>query len=161
MFNELILLVHILFIIVMAAISLRLGKEALVTFTVITILLANLFVLKQTTLFLFEATTADALAVGSMLGFNLIQEFYSRTLARQTIFITFIMLAMYVVLTQFQLWYVPSIIDQTHEHFRALFDLMPCLVGGSIVTWTAAQCIDWIIFGILQRFWRVPFFSDT
>src|SRR5262245_50946995 len=114
MINELILLGHIIFICGAALVSLWLGKEALVAFTVITILLGNLFVLKQTTLFTLDATTADTLAVGSMLGFNLLQEFYSRSLARRTIIITFVMLVMYMILAQFQLLYVPSSIDQTH-----------------------------------------------
>ncbi len=153
MVNELILVGHILFIAFMAFVSLRLGKEALVTFTVITILLANLFVLKQTTLFALEATTADALAVGSMLGFNLLQEFYSRLLARQTIIITFVMLAMYIVLAKFQLLYAPSAIDQTHEHFSSLLSVMPMLVGGSMISWALSQCIDFMTFGALQRLW--------
>ncbi len=155
MVNELILLGHILFICFMALLSLRMGKEALVVFTVVTILLANLFVLKQTVLFMLAATTADALAVGSMIGFNLIQEFYGRILARQTMIITFSMLAMYMILSQFHLLYVPSVLDETQEHFEALLTVMPLLVGGSMVSWACAQCIDFITFGILQRMWQV------
>jgi uncharacterized integral membrane protein (TIGR00697 family) len=157
MINELILLGNILFLSFMAVVSLRLGKEALVSFTVITILLANLFVLKQTTLFTLQATSADALAVGSMLGFNLLQEFYSRLLAQRTIIITFIMLAMYIVLAKFQLLYIPSALDQTHHHFHSLLAVMPLLVGGSMVSWALAQCIDFIIFGVLQRIWLTRF----
>lgn len=157
MVNELLLLGHIAFICGMAYISLQLGKEALVAFTVITILLANLFVLKQTTLFTLEATTADALAVGSMLGFNLLQEFYSRLLARHTITITFVMLAMYMVLAKFQLLYVPSAVDQTHVQFHALLAVMPMLIGGSMVSWALSQCIDFIAFGALQRIWPMRF----
>lgn len=157
MLNELVLIGHILFIAAMALISLRLGKEALVAFTVITIMLANLFVLKQTVLFTLDATTGDALAVGSMLGFNLLQEYHGRIIARRTIVITFVMLAMYLLLTKFQLWYVPSIIDQTHAHFHELLAVMPLLVGGSIISWVLAQCVDFITFGILQRLWHIRF----
>lgn len=157
MINELVLLGHILFISCMALVSLRLGKEALVAFTVITILLGNFFVLKQTVLFSLDATTADALAVGSMLGFNLLQEYHSRLLARHTIIITFVMLAMYMILTKFQLLYIPSSIDQTDEHFHRLLAVMPLLVGGSILSWTLAQCVDFVLLGILQRLWQVRF----
>jgi uncharacterized integral membrane protein (TIGR00697 family) len=153
MMNELVLLGHIIFISCMAIISLRISKEALVAFTVITIMLANLFVLQQTTLFSLQATSADALAVGSMLGFNLLQEFYDRRLAKQTIIITFIMLAMYVGLAHFHLLYTPSLIDHSYDHFKALLSITPWLVGGSIISWILAQCIDFIIFGILQRIW--------
>ncbi len=157
MINEVILVGHILFLAFMALVSLRLGKEALVTFTVITIVMANLFVLKQTTLFTLQATTTDALAVGSMLGFNLLQEFYSRLLARRTIITTFIMLAMYIVLAKIQLLYQPSAIDQTHHHFSALLGVMPILIGGSMVSWALAQCVDFLMFGILQRLWHLRF----
>jgi uncharacterized integral membrane protein (TIGR00697 family) len=153
MFNELILLGQIAFVSLMAIVSLRISKEALVTFSVISIMLGNFFVLKQTTLFSLDATCADALAVGSMLGFNLLQEFYDRFIARQTILITFVMLAMYAILAQFHLLYVPSLIDQSQTHFKALLAVAPWLVGGSMITWTLAQCVDFILFGILQRIW--------
>ena len=137
----------------MALLSLRLGKEALVAFTVIAIMLANLFVLKQTTLFTFAATSADALAIGSLLGFNLLQEFYSRALARTTIITTFIMLAMYAILTRVHLMYVPSAVDTTHESFSALLTLAPWLVAGSVIIWTISLGVDFILFGTLQRLW--------
>ena len=154
MINELWLLAHVIFIGFMAGISLRLGKEALVAFTVIMIILANFFVLKQTMFFGLHATTADALAIGSMLGFNLIQEFYSRALARKTIAITFVFLAMYAFLSQFHLGYMPSAVDTSHTAFTLLLGMVPWLVGGSIIIWALSQGIDFVIFGLLQRLWQ-------
>ena len=85
MINELVLLFQIIVISVTAVVALRLGREALVAFTILQMILANLFVMKQTMLFGLNATSADAFAVGSLLGFNLIQEFFDRELAKKTI----------------------------------------------------------------------------
>lgn len=153
MFNELLLFGHILFLSFAAGLCLRLGKEALVAYTVIAIMLANVFVIKQTMLFSFAATSADALAIGSLLGFNLLQEFYSKRLAQKTIFTTFVLLAMYAVLTRFHLLYEPSSIDITHDAFVQLFSMAPWLIGGSIAIWSLSLSVDYLIFGLLQQLW--------
>ena len=153
MMNELILFFQIGIISLFLIIALRLGKEALVTFTVLQMVLANLFVLKQTTLFGLQATSADALAVGSFLGFNLLQEFFSRQLAKKTIAITFVFLIFYALMSRVHLLYMPSGIDTTHEHFVSLLSVVPWLVIGSMVVYVMAQCLDYILYGVLKRIW--------
>lgn len=157
MFNELLLLAHILFLSVMAGISLRLGKEALVAFTVIMIMLANVFVMKQITLFSFAATAADALAIGSLLGFNLLQEFFGKRLAQKTILTTFVLLMMYAGLTIFHLQYEPSMIDITQANFLALFSIAPWLIAGSIAIWSFSLSMDFILYAGLQKIWPERF----
>lgn len=152
MVNELILLFQIVIIACAAAISVRLGREALVAFTVLQIVLANLFVLKQTTLFGLHATTADAFAVGSLLGFNLIQEFFDRKLAQQTIITTFVLLGFYALVSRTHLLYSPSELDMSHPHFMAIVSVMPWLVVASMLVYLLAQIIDFVLYGLLQRF---------
>ena len=150
---------HIMFISFIVSLLAWFSKEALIAFTALMMVLANIFVLKQTILFGLQATSADALAVGSFLGFNLLQEWYGSSISRTTIAITFILLFTYAVLTQFHLLYQPSLIDQTHYHFTMLLSSAPWLVGGSILIWTLSQIIDYMLFGMLKTLCNHRFFT--
>ncbi len=154
MINELTLLFQICAISVTSVVALSLGKEALVAFTVLQIVLANLFVIKQTTLFGLHATTADAFAVGALLGFNLLQEFFDRTIAKKTIIITFVMLIFYAVAARSQLIYIPSEFDSSHAYFMPILSIAPWLVGASMVVHMIAQIIDFFVYGALQKLFK-------
>lgn len=154
MMNELVLLFQIVVIACTAAIAVRLGREALVAFTVLQMVLANLFVLKQTTLFGLHATSADAFAVGSLLGFNLIQEFFDRELAKKTIVTTFVLLGFYAIVARSHLVYIPSAADTSHQYFMPILSVMPWLVLASMVVYMIAQIIDFVIYGALQKIFR-------
>lgn len=153
MINELILLGNILIISLFAVAALRLGQSILVTFVALTLVLANLFVIKQTIFFGLNATTADALAVGSMLGLNLLQEFFSRDAGKQAIIATFFSLVFYAIVSQIHLLYIPSPVDVSHPHFEPILKFAPWLVVGSFVVYLFAQVLDFIIYGALQRLW--------
>ncbi len=153
-FNELVLLFQIVVIACTAAIAVRLGREALVTFTVVQMVLANLFVIKQTMLFGLNATSADAFAVGSLLGFNLIQEFFDRELAKKTIITMFVLLGFYAIMARLHLVYTPSEVDASHRYFVPILSVVPWLVVASMVVHMIAQIIDFVIYGALQKILR-------
>ncbi len=153
-FNELVLLFQIVVIAITAAIAVRLGREALVTFTVVQMVLANLFVIKQTMLFGLNATSADAFAVGSLLGFNLIQEFFDRELAKKTIITMFVLLGFYAIMARSHLVYIPSEVDASHRYFVPILSVVPWLVVASMVVHMIAQIIDFVIYGALQKILR-------
>jgi uncharacterized integral membrane protein (TIGR00697 family) len=157
MINELLLLVNILLVSGAAILALWLGEQALITFVSLTMVLANLFVVKQTTFFGLNATTADALAVGSMLGLNLLQEFMGQRSAKLSIGITFFALIFYAISAQIQLWYIPSSMDSSHANFESVLSYAPGLVIGSFVIYLLAQIMDLIIYGILNRAWNKRF----
>ncbi len=153
MMNELVLLLQIGVISITAFAALRLGQNALVAFSVLQMVLANLFVLKQTSLFGMHATSADAFVVGSLLGFNLLQECYGKAVAKKMIVTTFVLLVFYAVSSYIHLLFVPSGLDSTQVHFSALLGTAPWLVGGSIVIFMIAQIVDFLMYGFLQRVW--------
>ncbi len=157
MINELILLFHILLISAAAGISLLLGQEALVAFVTVQIILANLFVIKQTTIFGFNATTADAYAIGAMIGFNLMQEFYGRALARKTVAITFFLSLFYAIASHIHLAYIPNSCDTSHEFFKSILCNAPHIVIASVVVFAICQVIDLIVYGFLKRVWHRRF----
>src|ERR1700692_1102877 len=103
MHNELIFIAHSLIISAFALFSLKLGKEALIGFISVACILANLFVIKQTTLCTLTATCSDAFSIGAVLGLNLLQEYYGREIGRKAIWISFFLLVFYAIVSQIHL----------------------------------------------------------
>ena len=89
MINELIFIFHCLIIASSSLFALFLGSYGLVAFICIQCILANLFVIKQITLFGYTATCSDAFTVGATLGLNLLQEYFGKNITKKTIWINF------------------------------------------------------------------------
>lgn len=149
--NEIIFLVHSLVVAVGALGSLWLGQGALVAFMCIQCLLANIFVIKQTTLFGFLATCADPYTIGATLSLNLLQEYYGKSSARQAIWTNFYLLILFVILGQINLGYVPHAVDETQVHFAAIFALAPRIVTASFVVFLFVQFLDYYLYGFFKK----------
>jgi hypothetical protein len=149
--NEFLFLIYILIVTGAALTALRMGKEALVALISLQWVLANLFVTKQITLFGFNATSADALAVGATLGLNLLQEYYGKKIAQKTIIISFGATIFYTILSFMQVLYCPSSADTAHAHFCALLTPMPRIVLASVFTYLLVQQLDYRLYGYLKR----------
>lgn len=155
--NELIFILHTLFIGLTALGALALGRSALVAFVSIQCILANLFVLKQTTLFGLNATCADAFTIGATIGLNLLQEYFGKGIAKTTIAINFFFLVFYAVISQIHVWYIPSTFDTMQEHFSPLLGFMPRIVIASFTVYLIAQIVDYLLYGWLKNNWTSRF----
>jgi uncharacterized integral membrane protein (TIGR00697 family) len=153
MINELILLTQIGIISITAFIALRLGRGALVAFSVLQMIIANLFVLKQTTLFGLNATCADAFVIGSLLGFNLLREEYGKSVAKRMISTTFVCMIFFAIVSRVHLLFEPSSVDTMQSHFDALLNTAPWIVVGSILIFSLTQIIDFMIYSFLTPMW--------
>ena len=149
--NELIFALHTIIIATFALGSLALGSSALVAFVCIQCMLANLFVVKQITLFGFTATCADAFTVGATIGLNLLQEYFGKEIAKKTIWINFFLLIFYAITSQIHLIYVPHTADLMHLHFMPLLSFMPRIVVASFSVYLISQMADYYLYGILKK----------
>lgn len=149
--NEIILLIYILLISSGAALALAFGAEALVAFAAIQTVLMNFFVVKQIDLFSFSVTAADALAIGSTLCLNLIQEYISRDTAKKAIWICFIASAFASLCGYLHLLYIPIPSDSTHEHFEALLQPIPRIVLASFISYIISQHLEWRLYGYFKQ----------
>lgn len=150
-FNELIFLLQTCCISLTALGALYLGREALVSFICLVCILANVFVLKQTTLFGLTATCADAFTIGATLGLNLLQEYYGKAITRHTIWINFFFLLFYAVTTQIHLAYVPHALDTAHPAFATILYSAPRIVIASFSVYLIAQTVDYYVYGFLKH----------
>lgn len=151
MFNELIFIAHSLIISIFALIALRLGKEALIGFISVTCILANLFVIKQTTLCTLTATCSDAYSIGAVLGLNLLQEYYGRDMGKKAIWISFFLLIFYGIVTQIHLAYIPSNCDIIQHSYAAILEMMPRIIIASFSVYLLVQNIDSILYAWLKQ----------
>ena len=125
--NSIILVLHVTSVCVLTLFALRFGKELMIAWLSLLAVAMNLFVLKQITLFGLCVTSSDALAVGYLLGLNLIQEFFGGKTARKTVWISLFISASFVLLSQIHLAYTPN-------HYDLLIPILdffspPCLAS--------------------------------
>lgn len=149
--NECIFLVHLALASLFVWPFLKLNKEGLTCWIGLQSVLANLFVLKQITLFGFTVTCSDVYAVGCALGLNLLQEYYGKEAAKRAIWISFFLLVFFVVMSWMQLLYVPSDLDYAHPAYNILLQSTPRLVAASIGTFFVVQWVDLQFFNFLKR----------
>jgi queuosine precursor transporter len=147
--NEFIFICYVLAVSSSSLLALRMGKEALIALICVQCVLVNLFVIKEITLFGLTATASDALAVGTSLALNMVQEYHQRALAQKTIWISFLCSLFYVIMTFFHLAYTPASTDTSSYHFQALLSPMPRIVIASLLVYLLVQHADCRLYGYL------------
>ncbi len=151
MINELIFLLYVFCIAVCSLMALYFSSETLIAFICLSAVLANLFVSKSITLFGLTATASDALAVGASLSLNLLQEYYGRSKAQQTVYISFFCLIVYTIVSYLHLTYVPSPVDTQQVHFYAILSFMPRITIASLISYFIVQNIDCRLYAKLSQ----------
>jgi uncharacterized integral membrane protein (TIGR00697 family) len=149
--NEFLFLIQILLIMGFALGALKLGKSALTAWVTIQALIANLFVLKQIHLLGFNVTASDAFAIGSLLGLNFLQEFFSREEAQKATWICFFFLIFFTFVSQIHLLYQPSPDDRTQPAFLTLLSSSPRLLLASMSVFFVVQQVDIRFFTFLKQ----------
>lgn len=151
MFNELIFFIHVILIAALCLVALALGPHALITVIALQGILSNLFVTKQITLLGLSVTCSDAFAVGSILGLNLLQEYYGKAITKKAVVASFFSLISYLILSQIHLIYLPNQFDTMQQHFWQILHLMPRITIASVFVYLIAQTFDVMFFGLLKR----------
>lgn len=149
--NLILILFHIFAIVAATLLFLRLGKEALIAWSAFLIVIANLFVHKQITLFGLDITCSDAIAVGYLLTTNLIQEFFGKTLAKKSITIALVISSAFMLFSWVQLLYRPSVHDTTHLHFSIILAPVTRITIASMISFFIVQYLDLTFFNFLKK----------
>lgn len=149
--NELLFFTQTFLIIAFAFGAFKLGKAALTAWIAIQALIANLFVLKQISLFGFHVTASDAFAIGSLLGLNFLQEFFDKKEAQKATWICFFFMLFFVLVSQLHLLYSPSPYDTSQVAFRTILSPSPRLLLASMAVFFVVQQIDILFFAFLKN----------
>lgn len=151
MINELIFIAQVILMTLFTLGALHFGSQALVALISVYIILANLFVTKQITLFGFDATASDTFTIGATLALNLLQEFWGSKISNKAIWISFFCLVFYTLVSQLHLWYIPNMYDIQQGHFYAILEMMPRITIASMFVYLVVQHIDRALYGYMQK----------
>lgn len=149
--NFLILMIQIAIITGLSLLFLRLGEKALNAWLCVLAVLMNVFVLKQINVFKLDVTATDAIAVGYMLGLNLIREYFGAHSARTHVFISILVSFGFLALSFTHLLYIPNGFDTAQSHYEFLLKPMPRLIFASIFSFALIQVVDLAFFGYLRE----------
>lgn len=149
--NEILFFIQTLIIVGFALAALRLGQGALTAWVAIQAIIANLFVLKQITLFGFDVTASDAFAIGSLLGLNLLQEYFGKEEAQKATWVCFFFMAFFTLVSQLHLLYHPSPYDTTQSSFLTILAPSPRLLMASMTVFFIVQQVDIRFFVFIKN----------
>ncbi|OGN60105.1 MAG: hypothetical protein A3F40_02335 [Chlamydiae bacterium RIFCSPHIGHO2_12_FULL_27_8] len=149
--NELIFLLHVCIVIIFLLFALKLGKNYLLALAVLQGILANIFVIKQITLFTKTVTTVDVFIIGTVFAQNLIQEYFGKENALKTIKISFFSMIFFLVMSKIHMLYTPSRVDFSNEAFKIIFSSSTRIFLSSIFVFFICLKLDVYIFGFLQK----------
>lgn len=160
--NEIIFFIQTLIIFAFAIGAWKLGKEALTAWVTIQAIVANLFVVKQITLFGFNVTPSDAYMIGSLVGLNFLQEFYDKESAQKATWICFFSMTFFVIVSQVHLFFGPSAFDTSQASFERILAPAFRLTIASMSVFFVVQQIDIRFFSFLKsRFPELSFASRS
>src|SRR3989338_7341718 len=134
--------------------AVRLGQGALQTVVVLQIALANLFVVKQMSLFGFSVTCSDVYAVGAMLGLNLLQEYWGKGAARRCVKISFLGLFFVTAMSSPHLLYRPLGGEEIQEAFSLIFSSTQRIFLASMSVYYLVQKLAVALFGWMKQRWE-------
>lgn len=155
--NEILFFSHLFIVMLFVLISLKLGKETIITSIAMQAILANLFVIKQISWFGWEITCSDVFAIGSIFSLNLLREYFGLELAKKAIWISLFTMIFFTLMSQIHLFYLPSAFDTTHSAFLQILTPIPRLLFASLATFMIIQQLDIRLFGFLKKHLSIPF----
>jgi uncharacterized integral membrane protein (TIGR00697 family) len=115
------------------------------------IVLANIFVVKQITLFGVAATGGNSLYGAIFLATDLLNEYWGEKEARRAVWFGWASAFMFLVATQAFLVFNPSDVDFAHDAMAGLFSLTPRIVVASLIAYLVSQTHDVISYQMWKR----------
>lgn len=158
MFNLALLFFSSGFVVLFARYCSKYGKEALIAWIALQSVLANIFVLKQINLVGLNATASEVFAIGSIIGLNFLQTQYGVKAARQAVWIAFMCMFFFCVMSQVHLLYIPSDpLDTRHHAYSQLLSSAPRILFASLSVYFFIQHLTVALFSYCKkRFARMP-----
>ena len=154
MFNEFIFAIHATVVAGGALLALIFGRDALIALISLYVVVSNLFVTKQITLFGFDTISTDVFTIGAVFGLNLLQEHFGKSSAQRAIAISFALSILYIGLAQLHVAYLPNQFDTMHPHFAVILTPMLRIMLASVVAYLISQVFDTQFYGFLKRITR-------
>ncbi|HIA29350.1 MAG TPA: VUT family protein [Candidatus Marinimicrobia bacterium] len=153
MSNELLFIIQTIIGLAFTLVAFSMGRNWLYGYIAVCIVLANIFVTKQITLFGIPATGGNVLYGSIFLATDLLSEHFGKREARQAILLGFGAALFYLIMSQFILKFSPSPDDWgAAEGMATIFDFAPAIVLASLMAYLILQFHDiWAFHWIREK----------
>lgn len=143
MSNELLWLLFLLLDLSLVIIVYKIfGKNGLYAIISMSIILANLQVMKIIDFFGFSVTLGNVLYGSIFLATDILSEFHGKKEAKKAVFIGFAVMIISTLYFQLTLLFQPSADDFVHNHFTTIFSFLPRIVIASLTAYLISQLHD-------------------
>jgi len=129
------------------------GKTGLFVWIPVSVILANIEVLKTVEIFGFTNTLGNIIYATSFLVTDILSENYSKKEASRAVLAGFLSLAAMTVLMNAAILFIPAESDFAHENLKAIFSIMPRIAIASLTAFLLSEYHDiWA-----YSFWKKQF----
>ena len=142
MTNEILFILWTIIVVSVVLAAFRTGKAALYGVIGVYIVLANIFVAKQITLFGLAATGGNSLYGAIFLATDLLNEYWGKREARRAVLFGWCCAFFFLVSTRAFLSFGPSGDDFVDPAMRTMFSLTPRIVIASLIAYIVSQTHD-------------------
>lgn len=118
------------------------GKSGLYLWCGLSVVIANIQVLKTVELFGMVSTLGNIVYASSFLATDILSEIYGRRAAIKGVAVGFFSLVVMTLLMQLSLWFAPHESDFAQPALETLFALLPRIAGASLLAYLVSQTHD-------------------
>lgn len=152
MSNELLFLFQTIIGLAFTLAAFSMGRNWLYGYIAVCIVLANIFVTKQITLFGIPATGGNVVYGSIFLATDLLAEHYGKKEARRAVLLGFGAALFYLIMSQFILRFSASSDDWgAAEGMAAIFDFAPAIILASLISYLISQFHDIWAFHLIRK----------
>jgi queuosine precursor transporter len=132
------------------------GKLGLYIWIAVSVIIANIQVLKTIEIFSFTTTLGNIIYASSFLATDILSEKCGKKAARKGVFVGFFSLITMTLFMNAALLFRPAPEDFAHTALLSIFGMMPRIAGASLAAYLLSQLHDvWA-----YQFWKKKFPSD-
>lgn len=128
-----------------------LGKEGLIGWMGVASILANLLLIKNVNLLGISATLGNVLFASNFLATDMLTENYGYKEAKKGVKFAIMAIAIFMIVTQVALLYIPNSEDVAQSSFELLFGFVPRISLASISMFALSNIIDIRLYEYLRK----------
>ena len=127
------------------------GKQGLIAWVAIGIIIANIQVIKTVDIFGISATLGNVMFASIYLATDILNDIYGRKVAKRAVWLGFSSTLVMIIVMQMSLHFIPAPEDISQKALSTIFDLVPRIALGSIIAYIIGQHVDVFIFSMIKK----------
>ncbi|QFP42243.1 queuosine precursor transporter [Borrelia miyamotoi] len=127
------------------------GRKGLFAWVTSSVIIANIQVLKQITIFGFNTTLGNIIYASSYVATDILSELYGREISKKAIYIGFMSFISFAFITNIQLYFSTNNSDIYLKSLESIFSSIPILLLASIIAYIMSQLNDIYLYDLIKN----------